>query len=252
MRALAVRCGRLPLMISVIFAATAAISQVSQANPELEVRALQSQWMDAMKRGDGAALDRIIADTFTFVHSTGGMENKRQYVDRAIAGAQLFQRTETEVKDEQLRVYGGQTAVWTSRVVMRNKADHTETSLQSTNVYVKSKDGWQWVSGQSTRLPNRPPAAPIDASVLKRYLGEYEVAPARKLTVSEESGALRAVVTGWRPAELVPKSETEFVWFNPEMNVYSELSFVSAATGEVTHAVFRREGVEVWKAKKQK
>ena len=231
---------------------SAPASASSSFRAEQEVRALQQRWMDAMTRGDREALERIIADNFTFIHSTGGMETKKQYIDRAAAGSQMFQRTQTEVKEERLRIYRPGTAVWTSRIVMRNKNDGSENNLESTNVYVKTKGRWQWVAGQSTRLPTRPPAAAVDSTVLSNYVGQYEMAPGRTLTVSEEGGVLRAQMTGFRPAELVPKSDTEFVWFNPEMNVYSEVAFLRDASGQSTQAVFRREGVELWRGIKMK
>ncbi|HET6934866.1 MAG TPA: DUF4440 domain-containing protein [Candidatus Angelobacter sp.] len=227
-------------------------ASIDTGNAEREVRALQRDWMDAMTRGDRAALDRIIGENFTFIHSTGGMEGKKEYIDRAAAGAQLFQRSEITVEGEQLHLYEDRTAVWTSRLTMRNKTDHTETNLQSTNVYVKTNGRWQWVAGQSTRLPTRPEPATINGAVLKTYAGQYSIAAGRSLTVTEDGGTLRAVVTGYRPAELVPKTETEFVWFNPEMNVYSEVVFVRDSSGQVTQAVFQREGVEVWRGKKVK
>jgi len=164
----------------------------------------------------------------------------------------MFQRTETQVKEEQLRVYGDDTAVWTSRIVMRNKVEGSENNLQSTNVYVKSKGRWQWVAGQSTRLPTRPPSVAIQPVLLKSNVGQYEMAGGRTLRVILEGDTLRAQMTGYRPAELVAKSETEFVWFNPEMNVYSEVVFLPDASSQTTYAIFRREGVEIWRGKKVK
>jgi hypothetical protein len=63
---------------------------------------------------------------------------------------------------------------------------------------------------------------------------------------------LRVALQGFREAELVPHSATEFVWFNPESNLYSELHFVKDASGRPTHAVWVREGEEVWRAAKAK
>jgi hypothetical protein len=45
---------------------------------------------------------------------------------------------------------------------------------------------------------------------------------------------------------------TEFVWFNPDFNVYSQIVFIRDEGGRVTHAAFLREGQEVWRAKKVK
>jgi hypothetical protein len=47
---------------------------------------------------------------------------------------------------------------------------------------------------------------------------------------------------------------TTFAWFNPEMNlpVVAEVTFIKDESGRVTHAVFRRDGQEAWRAKKTK
>ncbi|HTG14652.1 MAG TPA: hypothetical protein VK747_05215, partial [Blastocatellia bacterium] len=43
-------------------------------------------------------------------------------------------------------------------------------------------------------------------------------------------------VSDWVSASRVfPRSETEFIWFNPAIDVYSELHFVKGEGGEVTH-----------------
>lgn len=57
-------------------------------------------------------------------------------------------------------------------------------------------------------------------------------------------------MTGFRPAELIPKSETDFVWFNPDSNVKAQIIFIRDEGGRVTHAAFVRDGEEVWRAKK--
>lgn len=199
----------------------------------------------AGKRKDRAACERLLADGFTFIHSTGGMETKQEYIDHAVAGTQLFQRAESETIDEQIRVYEGRTAVWTSHSVWRNKGDKTETNLRSTNVFIKTGGRWQWAAGESTRLPSRPKAAAIDHNLYKGYVGQYEVGGGRTLAVTAEGETLKGIVTGFRPAELIPQSATDFIWFNPDFNVYSEVIFIKDGGGLVTHAAFRREGQEV-------
>jgi len=72
------------------------------------------------------------------------------------------------------------------------------------------------------------------------------------LTITQEGETLTALVTGFHPAELIPQSVTEFVWFNPDFNVYSQIVFIRDEGGRVTHAAFLREGQEVWRAKNVK
>lgn len=219
---------------------------------EREIKALREEMLEAGRRKDRAAFERLLADDFTFIHSTGGIETKPQYIDHAVSGTQLFQRADVETLAETINVYGGDTAIWTSHSVMRNREDKSEIILRSINVFVKKDERWQWAAGQSTRLPSRPQATAIDHKLYKEYVGQYDAGKGRTLTVTQEGDSLKALVTGFRPAELIPQTATEFVWFNPELNVYSQVIFSSAADGHVTQAAFRREGHEVWRAQKVK
>jgi hypothetical protein len=226
-------------------------AETQDAKAEQEVRALRKALLDAGRRNDRAALESMIADGFTFTHATGNLETKKQWIDNAVATTQGPSRT-TEYPEDQVRVYEGRTAVWTTRSILRAQGAGTEINLRSTNTYVKIGGRWQWAAGQSTRLPSRPKAAAIDRRLYSGYIGQYEISAGRALTVTEDGETLRGQVTGLPPAELIPRSETEFIWFNPDLNLYSEIIFIKAEGGGVTHAGFRREGIDIWRAKKIK
>ena len=46
-----------------------------------EIEALQVELIAALRSGDRPALERLLADGFTFVHATGGLDTKREHVD---------------------------------------------------------------------------------------------------------------------------------------------------------------------------
>ena len=237
---------------AVVHGQSGAQSLKPDANTERELRALRHDFMEALRMGDRTALERILADGFTFVHSTGGMETRKEYMDRAVANARTSQPSELEFTDERMSIYEGRTVIWVTRSVGRNKATGAETIFRWTDVLVKARGRWQWASVHSTSLPSRPKAAAIAHSLYTAYVGQYEIAPSRTLTVTEENGTLRGTMPGFRPAELIPKSETGFVWFNPDSNVRAQIAFIRDEGGRVTHAAFRRDGEEVWRAKKVK
>jgi hypothetical protein len=215
-------------------------------SPEQEVDRFQNELITALKAGDRPALERLIADGFTFVHSTGGLDTRVQYIDNAVSGAQAGRAPDIERLDNAVQVYDGHTAVTTSRAILHGRGD--DILLRSTHVYVKRGGQWQWAGGQSTRLPTRPQAAvAIPPAVRDSYVGRYEVGPGRVLTVRVEGEALKAALPGFREAELIARTETEFAWFNPELNLDAQLVFVRDG-GAVTHAAFRRDGKEVWRA----
>lgn len=75
------------------------------------------------------------------------------------------------------------------------------------------------------RLSTHLKAAAIDAHLLQAYVGQYEISSSRTFTVIKEGETLKALTTGRSTGELIPKSETEFIWFNPEMNVNAQVAF---------------------------
>jgi len=224
----------------------------AETDAERAVRAARQQVIEAGRTKDRAAFERLLAEEFTFVHSTGGRETRAQFIDNNVAGATIAQGSDFETLDEKIRVYDDRFAVWMSSSVARMRGTGRENRLRSTNLFIKRDGRWLYLSGQSTRLPSRPKAVAVEAAVLDGYVGEYTVPPARTLTIRKDGDALRVALAGFSEAELVPHSATEFVWFNPESNLYSELHFVKDAAGRATHAIWVREGEEVWRAPKVK
>jgi hypothetical protein len=226
-------------------------SLTPDAGTEADLRAARRAFDEALARGDRGALEEILADGFMFVHSTGVVETRDEYINRAVAGARAgaaAPRPQFTFDEERIRVYGGATAVWTARSV-RQVAGTPDIRLRSTDVLVKQGGRWRWASVQSTRLPTRPAAAAVRPAALQALAGEYEVAPGRTFSVTYESGVLRGAAAGVRQSELIPRSETEFVWFSPDSNADMVIVFQRGDGGQ-THAVLRREGVEAWRARK--
>jgi hypothetical protein len=82
---------------------------------------------------------------------------------------------------------------------------------------------------QTTRLAPRPKGAAIDPHIYEAYVGRYEIGSGRTFTVLKDGDTLRSLTTGRAPGELIPKSETEFIWFNPEMNLPAGVRLISVA-----------------------
>lgn len=221
---------------------------------EQEIRSFQRELFAANKRRDRAELERMIAEGFIFIHSTGNWESRQEYIENATAGALKAQSEgmEFERLDEDLRVYQGNTARLSYHVMIRNQG--VESQGRHVDVFVKIAGRWQWVLAQSTRLAPRPSAAKIDTRIYNTYVGRYEIGGGRTFTVLREGDSLKSLTTGRAPGELIPKSETDFIWFNAEMNLPAvfEVTFIKDVNGSVTHAAFRRDGQELWRAPKKK
>jgi uncharacterized protein DUF4440/uncharacterized protein DUF3471 len=232
--------------------ATIAILTIFAAPPQLEkeIEGFHRELVTALRQGDRAALERMIADGFTFVHATGGLDTKQQYIDNTVSAAKANRVPNIERLDNQVQSFDGGVVVTVNRSVLHDRSD---VLLRTTQVYVKRDDRWQWIAGQSTSLPTRPKAlatiAPADRDA---YAGRYELSPGRFLTVRADGEVLRANLPGFKEAELIPQSQSEFEWFNPELNVKAQLVFIRDDEGHVTHAAYRRDGKEVWRAARTK
>ena len=226
----------------------------SEAKLLEEAKAFESKLVADLRMGDRATLEKMVDAGFVFIHSTGLLETRDQYLSNAAGGNLALQGRDFQRFDETWRVFEPNTVVRYSRTILRNPATNAENRLRNINVYIKTKDkGWQWVSGQSTKLPVRPKAFALDAKVLDESVGVYRIGGERTFTVTKENSALYGLTTGRRKVELVPSSETTFVLFDEENDPgFMETIFERGADGKITQVVLRLNGQQVWKAVKIK
>lgn len=116
-----------------------------------EVRALIESIQGALAKHDRAALESATAPEFALLHSTGKLEPRASFLDRAGKGELLSQRIPWERLEDQLRLFGDCTAVRTTRIVA-HPPGKPELSIRSIDVYAKIDGRWRWVSEQSTPL----------------------------------------------------------------------------------------------------
>jgi len=126
--------------------------------------------------------------------------------------------------------------------IIRFPADHVTVIVLSNNESAR-------VPGIATTLAAIVFGAPYDIPVerksitlpsatLDRYVGQYELAPNRIMTITNENGKLMAQATGQGKTELFAESETTFF---PKV-IEATLTFVKDAQGQVTGLVLRQGG----------
>lgn len=94
------------------------------------------------------------------------------------------------------------------------------------------------VFGEKYEIPRAQTEIKVESNVLNAYVGEYELTPAFKLTITNENGQLMAQATGQPKFELYPESETKFFLKVIEAGV----TFVKNDKGEVTHLILHQGG----------
>jgi hypothetical protein len=112
---------------------------------------LDSERADAQIRRDFATLDRVLGDDLTYIHASGLVQSKAEFIADLKSGKRSF--TSIKTSDVSVRLLKG-TAVITARsethVVHEGKEN--ALTLRVTEVYALRKAHWQLIAYQSTRV----------------------------------------------------------------------------------------------------
>jgi ketosteroid isomerase-like protein len=129
-----------------------ALAAWAAAGGEEELRQAETGWAAAVQKGDLAALQRILGDRLIYNHSTGVVEDKKEYLERLRKGAQKYELIEHASMN--IRAYGD-AGVVASRVRMKgvSNARLFDDQLLMMHVWVKQGGRWQLVAHQTTKLP---------------------------------------------------------------------------------------------------
>jgi hypothetical protein len=116
-----------------------------------DIVTLDSERADAQVRGDFATLDRVLGNDLTYIHASGLVQNKAEF----IADLKSGKRTYTSIKnsDVNVRLLKG-TAVITARseIHVIHEGKENDLSIRVTEVYALRKARWQLIAYQSTRV----------------------------------------------------------------------------------------------------
>jgi ketosteroid isomerase-like protein len=156
------------LAVATVMAVSFALSQLARPAPapvtvsdpstseEEVVLRVQREWMEAIRDQDVAALDRILADDYTYTDSRGGVSNKADSLRQARGAShrmKAFHTTET-----QAHVYGD-TAVVTGRLRVEGEADGKsyEAEMRFTDILSRIDGQWRAVAAHASRAAERRP-----------------------------------------------------------------------------------------------
>ena len=108
---------------------------------------LESQRLTAMVENDVDALERILADDLSYVHTTAAIDTKESFVTGIGSGRLNYESITPTPKT--VRTYGDSAIVRGGAHVHVN-GNHF--SLEYTVVYVNNDDVWQMTSWHATRV----------------------------------------------------------------------------------------------------
>ena len=125
---------------------------------EQEVLKVLDDWIEALKRNDGPALDRIVSDDFHFVLADGATRNKEEELGPTKSGQIKFER----LSAENVKVFvSGDTAIATGIGIFKGTANGRPFEGRELffDVYQKRDGRWQVLASRSTPAPPAPGGA---------------------------------------------------------------------------------------------
>lgn len=138
------------LVIALLIGLFVAFDAHSQGAPDQELKALEQSRGEAIRTGDTETLDRLYADDFQGVTTTG------QVVEKATLMS-VFKRVDPRLTftngDMKVRVIGDVALV--SGLVTGKAGGEVVTEFRYLHIYEKREGRWQLTAGQSTPVAGR-------------------------------------------------------------------------------------------------
>ena len=117
---------------------------------EADVLRADDRRFEAMRKGDWAALDAVLADDLTYVHSTARLESKAEHIANLRAGKPHYRGIAP--RDRHARVHGGVGIVnGVSDMHAERDGKENRFTVRYLAVYTKAGADWRMIAWQSTR-----------------------------------------------------------------------------------------------------
>lgn len=143
------------LAVTLFVAASAVmVAQKPAADPkaELAVRAQLDQFAKAVLGKDKATLEKLMAETILYSHSSGSLDTRAQFIDNVMNENPKYEGF--EYGEQTILIYGN-TAVVRGEVTVKDllKGQRRKLELNAMQIWLKGSGGeWTMIARQSTRL----------------------------------------------------------------------------------------------------
>ncbi len=115
------------------------------------VGALDTEYQAAVERNDAATMEKILADDMVLVVGKGTVSTKADLLKSARDKDAIYDHQVEIENSQKVRVWGD-TAVVTAKLWLKGTrgTEPFERKLWFSDTYVRMKDGWKYVFGQSS------------------------------------------------------------------------------------------------------
>ena len=234
------KTGRFLLLLSVLSVQVAAQATLSKqaAKTEQELQALHDAIRTASVAHDRVTLEGLYADGYVFIHTTGEMDRKADWITKSLT---IAAPPQVPVQDPVFFDVVKDVAVRTSKANLSNGS-----SIWWTRVYVKRKGHWLLLREHGSAVPAPRKVATVSTAILDQYAGTYKFDNGVTITVERRGEVLIAHNPARPEVQLIAESETEF-HVPGGGAVYT---FYKDENGKVTHFVLKRASGEEFRASK--
>ena len=117
---------------------------------ETDVLRADDRRFEAMRSGDWTALEAVLADDLTYVHSTARLESKAEHVANLRAGKPHYRGIAP--RERKVRVHGGVGIVnGVSEMHVERDGKEQRFTVRYLALYAKAGEQWRMIAWQSTR-----------------------------------------------------------------------------------------------------
>jgi ketosteroid isomerase-like protein len=126
-------------------------SAVAQTSVEKNVNDAVERLRKAMVDGNGEVLAKLVADKLSYGHSSGHIDNKKEFIEKLVTGKSDFVSIELS---EQTTSISGKTAIVrnTLHAITNDNGKPGEVNLKVMLVMQKQKRGWILLARQAVKI----------------------------------------------------------------------------------------------------
>jgi len=142
---------RLAILMFVVACGHPTSRAIARLTGESEVRLAQRQRFEAMMKQDVTALDTLLDDDLTYVHTGGDLQSRGEFIDMIRNRTLVYESIAPS--EVHVRVYNGLAlATGRSQQRVRNANGVSTFGIRFTEVYVRRAGRWLLTAWEATRL----------------------------------------------------------------------------------------------------
>ena len=142
------------LLAIVIGVMLSAVGFAQAGKAEQQVLQAEKERFAAMIKGDRGALEKLLADDLTYIHSTALLQTKDEFIKSVLAGNIDYVSIVPSESDAKVRINGTTaTATGLAAVNVIDNGNNRKIRIRYTTVYANRGGAWLLQNWQSTVIP---------------------------------------------------------------------------------------------------